>query len=346
MAEKTFSPGTALYYPYIHPRDLGHIKAALLYWDRIRRIVPRSVTSGGYVYDDDEDTRILAEHKLLLATKPEPYEQRAAQRFFEHVEPQSERFRIDLNAARELAKRNRGIHIEKFGSVVLDRLDELGLAHRFGDWVTMRDEVGAFYMFCLASEMATQMDAPLFTDSIADASLGQSLLFEASEPAPPTNVSDVLIRLQLKLPTPEELQHVSIKKITKFVKHRSGERQRFREAIEGVLDTVRSATDPNAVEDYLDSQQSKINEAVSDLHSTLDEIRVSGVNSAASITVPAAAAVAIAAFPVSATAAAILAATGIVVSAISCFAETRGKLREARSSSPYHYLISVEKAFS
>ena len=40
--------------------------------------------------------------------------------------------------------------------------------------------------------------------------------------------------------------------------------------------------------------------------------------------------------------AAILAAAGIAVMAIACFAETRGKLRQAKLSSPYHYLISVE----
>ena len=35
------SPGTALYYPYIHPREIDHLKAALIYWDRVRRIVAR-----------------------------------------------------------------------------------------------------------------------------------------------------------------------------------------------------------------------------------------------------------------------------------------------------------------
>jgi hypothetical protein len=32
--------GTTLYYPFIHPRDANHLKAAMVYWDRVRRIVP------------------------------------------------------------------------------------------------------------------------------------------------------------------------------------------------------------------------------------------------------------------------------------------------------------------
>ena len=42
----TLATGSALYYPYIHVRCLDHVKAALVYWDRVRRIVPDMMRGG------------------------------------------------------------------------------------------------------------------------------------------------------------------------------------------------------------------------------------------------------------------------------------------------------------
>jgi hypothetical protein len=54
----------------------------------------------------------------------------------------------------------------------------------------MHDKVGAFYMSCVASEMAEQMSTPLYTDSPSDAEVGQTLLFSPRSGDP---VSDILI---------------------------------------------------------------------------------------------------------------------------------------------------------
>lgn len=341
-ATEKLSTGTALYYPYIHPREINHLKAALVYWDRVRRIVPRPLDAGKYVFDDDDAARMLADNELLLATKPEPYEAEATRKFFEHVEPQSDKFRIDLEAARGLARRNRGIHVEKIGGLAIDRLRDLGLAHRFGDWVYMHDEVGAFYMFCLASEMSRQIGAPLFSDHQEDAALGQSLLFEPDSSA---DVSEVLLRVGVKLPSPEALQDVPLRDVVNFAVKRADERRRFREAVEGIVKTARSAENQTAIEDYLATQRAAIESAVNDHRQALDELRVGVVASFAKITVPAAVASAVTALSLSEFVAAVFAGVGIAWSAIACIAETRGKLRQARTSTPYHYLTSIETAF-
>src|SRR5207248_2605393 len=129
-----------------------------------------------HAFDDSDDARLLADHDLLVCTDPVPYESRAADKFFEHISPQAANFRIDIDAGRELARNKRGIHIEKIGMEFLWRLQQLGIAHKFGDWVSMHDEVGAFYMFCLASEIGQKINAPLLGDSAEEAALGQSLL--------------------------------------------------------------------------------------------------------------------------------------------------------------------------
>jgi Family of unknown function (DUF6236) len=333
------STGTTLYYPYIHPRETSHLKAALIFWDRVRRIVPSSVTHGDHVVGDDNDAQLLVDRGLLVSTRPEPYEEAASKRFFEHVEPRSDRFRIDIETARDLASRNSGIHIEKIGGAVLQRLQNLGLAHRFGEWVSMHDKVGAFYMFCLASEMADKMSAPLLTDSPDDAAMGQALLFTPDATA---NLSEKLVRLGINLPSPQQLQQLPMRKIAKFARRRAVEKQEFRAAVEGILETARSQTDQNAIDDYLSSQRVRIEAAVRNLRATIDELHVGAVSATAKITVPAGAAAAIAVLPLSHPAAAILGALGLTIGAISTYAETRGKLRQAKAGTPYHYLLALE----
>jgi len=76
------STGTTLYYPFIHPRDSNYLKTSLIYWDRVRRIVPQSLTHGDHVLNDDQDGQLLTERDLLVFTRPEPYEEAAALRVF------------------------------------------------------------------------------------------------------------------------------------------------------------------------------------------------------------------------------------------------------------------------
>jgi hypothetical protein len=341
MAE-ALATGSALYYPYIHIRSLDHVKASLIYWDRVRRIVPDMMRGGPdrkYAFDDSYDAQLLADHGLLVCTDPVPYENQAADKFFEHIAPQAANFRIDLDAGRELARSKRGIHIEKIGFEFLGRLQQMGLAYKFGDWVSMHDEVGAFYMFCLASEMGQKMNAALMGDSSEDAALGQSLLFEPSSPA---EVSEHLLNVGISLPTPEALHDVPIKKVADFAQRRAGERLRFRQEVEGIIESARSSSDPNQIADYLSTRKTEIAEAVDAMRKTQDELLTGGVVGVAKITVPTSFAGAGAIAHVSPVGAAMLAAAGIAVMAIACFAETRGKLRQAKLFSPYHYLISVE----
>jgi hypothetical protein len=72
------------------------------------------------------------------------------------------------------------------------------------------------------------------------------------------------------------------------------------------------------------------------------ELLTGGVAGVAKITVPTSFASAAAVAHVSPLGAAILAAAGLGVMAIACYAETRGKLRQAKLASSYHYLISIE----
>jgi hypothetical protein len=336
------STGTTLYYPYIHPRNSNYMKSALLYWDRIRRIVPNSVTHGREVIGDSDDAKILTQLELLVTTPPEPYQDAATKRFLDHVTPHADRFRIEYDTAKAIAARNGGIHVEKIGMEAIGQLQSLGLAEVFGSQVGMYEEVGAFYLFCLASEMAGKLTAPLYTDSPDEAELGQTLLFE---PKPGDPVSDILVSLGIRMPSPVQLQQKSMKEVADFAQKRQSEKMQFREAIESIIETARQYGDPNALNDYFGSERKKIKTAVDNLNKSLDEFSVGKLYTFAKITIPTAFSAAGIPFHVSPTAATILGGFGLAMAGIACFAETRGKLRQAKASSPYHYLVSVNDEF-
>lgn len=58
--------GKALYFPYIHFQDKNWLKYALLYWDCVKRIVPRS-----YAPKDDDDIRILMDKGMVENVDPQ-----------------------------------------------------------------------------------------------------------------------------------------------------------------------------------------------------------------------------------------------------------------------------------
>jgi hypothetical protein len=93
----------------------------------------------------------------------------------------------------------------------------------------------------------------------------------------------------------------------------------------------------------LSKRKKQIAEAVNALRQTQDELLTGGITGFAKITVPTSFVSAGAIAQVSPVTASILTAAGIVIMAIACYAETRGKLRAAKLSSPYHYLVSAEK---
>jgi hypothetical protein len=144
------------------------------------------------------------------------------------------------------------------------------------------------------------------------------------------------------LPTPEALHDVPIAKIADFAERRAGERLRFRQVVDGIIAAARSASDPNQIAAHLSTRKTEIAEAVDAIRKTQDELLTGGVVGIAKITVPTSFVSAGAIAHVSPVGAGILAAAGIAVMAIACYAETRGKLRQAKLSSLYHYLISIE----
>ncbi len=71
--------GHALYYPHINLTNKNWLKYAVLYWDKISRIVPSSIQPT----DSEDIIRLRSELDFIKEYRPEPWDvSRAAQEFF------------------------------------------------------------------------------------------------------------------------------------------------------------------------------------------------------------------------------------------------------------------------
>jgi hypothetical protein len=247
--------------------------------------VPHSVQNGSYAIGDSKDAEQLADEGLLVSTNPNASERAASVKFFEHISPHQDRFQIDLETAKKYVQANRGLHIEKIGDAVLFELNKMGLTQQVGEWVGMHDEVGALYMYCLATEIGQQMNVPLMAATSDDEEIGQALLFEPSIHAEAT--TEQLVQLGLGLPSAPDLAHIPLDKVIAFHHERSGERIAFRTEVEEILETARSSKNANAVNDYLQSERLLIEKILSDYQGTLRELAVGTAGSILKVSVPA-----------------------------------------------------------
>lgn len=74
--------GHAFYYPYIQIQDLNWLKAALLYWDGVRRVMPPDA-----LVNDPPEIREAIAAGSLIDTSPAPYRQAASETFLKKFKP-------------------------------------------------------------------------------------------------------------------------------------------------------------------------------------------------------------------------------------------------------------------
>ena len=79
----TLDTGTALYYPYLRINE-DYLKFSLLYWDRIRRIVPRGAE---WQFRDTRGVLTAADEGVVRNTSPSAYLDGAAARFRAKIIP-------------------------------------------------------------------------------------------------------------------------------------------------------------------------------------------------------------------------------------------------------------------
>lgn len=341
--------GKAVYYPNIEIKNPDWLKSALLYWDGVRRIVPISVTP----LNSNDEVRSLVDEGLLENTPGKPYVEGAEKRFLDYLiplldKPEMNLLKLDKPQPTDEFERVYEVHVEKLSKKLRTELFDLGLARASNndEWLRVSQQIGQMYMMCLATEMGEKIGSTVVTDDHRAAKYGEYLTFGQPRPVKPESpLNQDLLKLGLPFPTPESLSQVPMSKIIEFNRRHFSERLAFREAIEGIVKTANSIDDPNALEDYLQRERKRIESSLKDHRNALKELKAISVGSLLKISIPTVIA-SIASTITNPAIGGLLTGAGISLSAISWWAERRGKDRQTRQSNKWHYLLSVEKLHS
>jgi len=344
--------GKALYFPYIHFKDEDWLKYSLLYWDGVKRIVPKS-----YQPQDSAAVKLLADKNLIENVDPQsgetPYAQGATDEFVPTVKDLLEKRGGKLGRGSRVTanfEQNANtalVHVQKMDERVTSLLSSSGLAQQAGNWYAMDGDLAGYYMLCLAAHIGEKQNAPLLSDSFEMETGGTFFQHSRLSPKTPARrgeVSFTLARLAMPIPRPKDLGHVPMAKIVDFHQRFQAERMQFRKAIEDATKEAGALSDSTAIRDFLQEKQATIKTAVEDRRKTLRELKVETVNSFMSISVPGLlSATALSSFgPVGV---AIGSTVGIALSAVSWLTKRRGEKRKAIRDSDWHYLLSLEKNF-
>lgn len=179
----------ALYFPYIHFRDENWLKAAVLYWPSVHRIVPRD-----YARQDSDCVRAFAEAGLVRADDPRGLLRGTNLEFLEALHQNSEELsqRYGVNAASGGQNMPSGlrldhpegqspnlawIHLTKFPPFLVDELVMIGIAQRGrpqqfrkrhagagSDWIGLHPALAGAYMTTLATRVGQEAGLQPVTD--------------------------------------------------------------------------------------------------------------------------------------------------------------------------------------
>lgn len=245
---------SALYYPYIHIPDNLWLRRAILYWDKIKPIVPRELERE---IPAKHISRELKSYGVLDFIYPEDIlnygeGEQLSKSFLNIID--SEEFTSKIGPP-EKRNYNRKIHTDKFTGALLSELRGREL-HKNGDgpWLLLENHTGILYMGFLASCLANRLNLEPVTD---DKLYQNSFLWSQLVPSnrPELSISFVLEKL---LPAPRE--EVPVKKIVKFKEKHERELLTFRRAIRSAVCSLKSVTDELEYKRKLESVKDEIKE--------------------------------------------------------------------------------------
>jgi hypothetical protein len=187
--------GHALYYPHINLTNKNWLKHAFLFWDKISRIVPTSVTptdsedvikiryETGFIEDYSPDSRVVSEafrefSEFLESFMPSDNFYLRVRKSFnlddkDYKYRHRKSFYEDLDFTRNYLKsivQTQGmyIHVQKLDKRLKKRLFEIGLAipgeSEWEDWIKIDNEIGLIYMSYLAKVISKDRSLPIVTD--------------------------------------------------------------------------------------------------------------------------------------------------------------------------------------
>lgn len=301
--------GHALYYPHIHLYNKNWLKYALLYWDKISRIVPASVQPS----DSEEIIRINAETGFIEDYSPSGSVVRDTFKSFSPILDRilkSEHHYLRYKQAvsddwailwrkqiRSIGSRlipyakpeGTYLHIEKLDSELKDKLINLGLAipgaNPWEDWIRLDNELGYLYMIYLSNTISKKERLPVVTDE--ENYYSTSIYFEPEifsdyEGEFEYKVGNLLIECYL----PKNINEVPLDKIIKIREKYEDERLNFRLFISDLAKRIQPINNKRDMESALNSYSRLLTRETDNMIKIFNSFKIESVRKFLYISVP------------------------------------------------------------
>ena len=307
------SLGHALYYPHINLTNKNWIKHALLFWDKLSRIVPESIEPS----DNEDIIRIKSETDFIIDYQPDHYDTSRAFKEFSHdliaiMESDTylneklmfhnsfsrgHRYRnltLDNNERRrffsELVKSTGTyIHVEKLDDRLKNYLFETGIAipgrNQWSDWVKIDNEIGLLYMTYFAKVISKDKSLAIVTD--VEQSFSASIQFESkinSDYRPQFEYR--LGNLLIDTVVPKNINDVPIDKLIEIRNKYSSERDSFFNEISKIANSVTGMDNINNLTEALNYHSKLILEETKKLEKFYSISKIDTIKSFLSISIP------------------------------------------------------------
>jgi hypothetical protein len=226
----------ALYYPTIEFQDIGSLKKALLVWDRIFRIVPR-----GYTPNDSLEIREATNEGVIVDLFLDDSERSEAAykftNFYSRIESPSSSLIWPA-----------GFSSEDFGRLSQDKIDvrllplfqQLARTLTDDGFLELSNELVGSYMFYLAKTVAQKRALEMLTDSSDNWIVGSYFANEGNfdEQVYEEKTGAYLCNLAIDDLLPDQLEHVPMDDLLRFVNKFRGERSAFQRELKILRDAI------------------------------------------------------------------------------------------------------------
>lgn len=290
--------GHALYYPHINLTNKNWLKYAVLYWDKISRIVPASVQPA----DSEDIIRLRAEMDFVEDYRPDEWDVScAAQEFFKwftrHADnPKMREYyelryhplhrhrmgRGELAGALHAAALATGtyIHVDKLDHHLKEFLFANGIAipgeEEWRDWVRIDTEVGLLYMSYLAHSISAKTSRAVITDDLS--------LFASSEIIAASLSQNRQEELQHRMGTllvaaygPSDMNAVTFDQLIAFRKKHDNQRMAFFDHVNDLCCSMPKVTSKEEFEDALNHHMKILGADADEMQKQYKDMRIDPV---------------------------------------------------------------------
>ena len=334
----------ALYYPYINITNKNWIKHALLFYDKISRIVPYSLEPA----DSEAVIEIRYNSDFIHDYHPDRFDTSNVFSEFAKIITHSnfrERFHRQLEVD-PLSSRGTYLHIEKLDYRLQEVLIREGYArpgtYGFEDWLIVSNDVGMLYMTFLAKTISKKKTLPIVTD--IEQSFSAAIQFESKINSDYKNQFEYRLgNLLIETVVPKKINDVPLDLIIDIRENYSNERTAFFNEVSNLANSIPDIDNASALNDALNQYSKLILNETKHLEELYNAHKIETVNKFLSISIPTTVASLSAYVPD--VAKPFLAAGGVIFGLVSSANAVKKEKLELKSN-PKSYLLNLKSELS